>query len=277
MNYSSRFWLFAPLGVFLALTAVAMTHWYALAGAVENKLDAMNGHQAAPGITLSFASKTVSGFPFNIDVVFDKFAIEGQGAHGPFRWTSEKFALHRLTYGRTQDIYEAAGNQSLSWTDAGGRSHGLNFLPGSLHASAIADSKGLARVDVEAVDAGGRDSSGAAFTAAGVQFHLRRDPKIDALDFQVSGSEIKSQGNSAGLFGDHISRVSFYATLTKGSAFADLLAGKGGWADAAADWRAKGGQVAMGPVEIKSSGLTLNANSFPDAGGDLAGVLEPLY
>lgn len=277
MKYSSRFWLFAPVALCLALVAAAMAHWYVVAGAVEKKLDAVNGHEVAPGITLSFASRKVSGFPFNIDVVFEKLAVQGQGAHGPFRWTSEKFALHRLTYGRAQDIYEAAGNQTLSWTDGRGRGHGLNFLPATLHASAIADAKGLARFDLEAVDAGGRDSEGAAFTAADVQMHFRRDPKADAMDLQVSGSEIKTQGNIAGLFGDHITRISLYATLSRGSAFAPLLAGTASWAEASSDWRAKGGQVAMGPVEIKSAGLNLSATAFPDTGGDLVAVLDALY
>ena len=277
MNYSSRFWLFAPVAVFLALGAVAMAHWYVVAGAVEKKLDAANGHEIAPGITLSFAKKSVSGFPFNIDIVFEKFAVEGEGAHGPFRWTSEKFALHRLTYGRTQDIYEAGGNQTLNWTDGGGRSHGLNFLSAMLHASAVADAKGLARFDLEAVDAGGHDSEGVTFTAADTQIHFRRDPKTDAVDLQVSGSEITAQANIAGLFGDHITRISVYATLSRGSAFAPLLAGTGSWAQAAADWRAKGGQAVMGPVEIKSAGLNLNATAFPDAGGDLASLLDGLY
>jgi hypothetical protein len=277
VKYSSRFWLFAPITIFLALAAVAMAHWWVVAGTVERELDEMKGREAAPGITLSFATKSVSGFPFNLDIVFTDFAVSGQGAHGPFRWSTEKFALHRLTYGRLQDIYEAAGSQTLSWTDGAGRAHGLNFLPGSLHASAIADSKGLLRFDLEAMDAGGRDSSGAPFTAADAQIHLRRDPKADAVDLQVSGSEIKSQENIAGLFGDHITHVALYATLTRGAAFAPLLAGKSTWAAASADWRAKGGQVTMGPVDIHSAGVNLTANAFSDTGSDLTGVLDPLY
>ena len=277
MTYSSRFWLFAPITIFLALAAIAMAHWWVVAGTVERQLDAMNGHDAAPGISLSFATKSVSGFPFNLDIVFTDFAVTGQGAHGPFRWSTGKFALHRLTYGRLQDIYEAAGNQALSWTDGSGEAHGLNFLPGSLRASAIADSKGLLRFDLEAVDAGGHDSSGAPFTTADAQIHLRRDPKADAMDLQVSGSEIKGQGNIARLFGDHITHIALYAILTKGSAFAPLLAGTGTWAAASADWRAKGGQVTIGPVDIRSTGVNLTANAFSDAGTDLGGLLDPLY
>jgi len=277
VRYSSRFWLYAPLALFLALAVWVCVHWWVVAGAFDKKLDALNGHEAVPGITLSFASKSVSGFPFNIDVVFTHFAIVGQGAHGPFRWTTDRFALHRLTYGRLQDIYEAAGNQTLNWTDGGGTPHGLNFLPGSLRASAIADRQGVLRFDLDVMGASGHDGAGTPFTAVRSQLHLRRDPKADAMDVQVSGDEIKTQGNIAGLFGDHIAHIALYATLTKGAAFAPLLAGTGTWAAASADWRAKGGQVTMGPVDIHTSAISLTANAFSDTGSDLGGVLDPLY
>ena len=68
-----------------------------------------------------------------------------------------------------------------------------------------------------------------------------------------------------------------YATLTQGQAFAPLLEGRGSWAAASADWHAKGGQVAIGPVAIASSSLNLTATAFPDSGNDLRGVLDPLY
>jgi hypothetical protein len=278
VNYSSRFWLFAPLVLLFALAAWAMGHWWVVAGAVEKKLNALNGHQAVPGITVSYTGKTISGFPFNIDVVFTGFAVEGQGAHGPFRWTTENFALHRLTYGPAQDIYEAAGNQSLSWTDRDGKGHVLKFLPGSLRASTARDGGGLNRFDLDMVATGGSDSEGQAFTAARMQFHLRRDPKANALDLMIEADDIKSGGNIAGrLFGDHIKRLTLYATLTQGKSFAPLLAGTASWADAASDWHAKGGQTAIGPVAISSSGLNLTANAFSDSGADLSGLLDPLY
>src|SRR6185437_10251194 len=110
MNYSSRFWLYAPLALFLALAAWAMIYWWVVARAFDDKLNAVNGHDAVPGISISYTGKTISGFPFNVDVVFTGLKISGAGAHGPFAWSSEKFALHRLTYGRAQDIYEAAGD-----------------------------------------------------------------------------------------------------------------------------------------------------------------------
>jgi hypothetical protein len=277
LSFSSRFWLYAPLVMFFAIAAWAMANWWVMAGLLDKKLNALNGHEAVPGITLSYATKTISGFPFNIDVVFTGFAVEGQGAHGPLRWTTENFALHRLSYGRTQDIYEAAGKQTLNWTDGGGKSHALKFLPGLLHASSVMDGRGLLRFDLEAVAAAGSDSAGAAFTAAHAQLHLRHDPKADGLDLMISGDGIKASGSIAGLFGDQIKSLKLFATLTQGQSFTPLLEGRSSWPAASTDWRTKGGQVAIGPVAISSSNLNLTANVFPDSGNDLRGVLDPLY
>ena len=277
MNYSSRFWLFAPLAVFLGLAAWAMAYWWIVAAALDKKLTALNGHEALPGITVSFASKSISGFPFNIDVILTGLVIEGQGAHGPLRWSAEKFALHRLTYGRPKDIYEAAGNQSLSWTDGGGHAHLLTFLPGTMRASSITDGRGLVQFDLDIGAAGGTDKDGAPFTAARAQFHVRRDPKADALDLAITGDDIRPTGLAALLFGGQIKNIKLLATLTEGQAFAPLLAGKGSWAAASADWRARHGQVMIGPLAISSRGLNLTANAFPDSGNDLRGLLNPLY
>ncbi len=275
MNYSSRFWLFAPLVALLALAAWACWYWSVVAGALEKKLDALNGHEAAPGMTVSFADKTISGFPFNIDLVFDRLVVEGKGAHGPFRWTSDKFALHRLTYGPAQDIYEAAGNQTLAWTDGGGAQHQVKFLPGTLHASAGMDGKGLVRFDLEIVAAGGSDKDGVPFTAAHAQFHVRRSPNADALDLQISGDDIHA--GSLGPFGGAIKSLSLYVSVTPGSPFAQFLAGKQSW-DAASDaWRERGGRVAVGPVTVSSERLTLNANAVPADTAGLRTVLDALY
>src|SRR5215472_12801685 len=86
MNYSSRFFLYAPLALFLLLAAGASAVWWREASALSARLDALNGHEAMPGVTLRFASKTVGGFPFNIDVVFKDFRVEIRTPHGPSIW-----------------------------------------------------------------------------------------------------------------------------------------------------------------------------------------------
>jgi hypothetical protein len=261
LNYSSRFWLYAPLALFLGLAAWAMAYWWVVAGALDKKLTALNGHEAVPGITLSYSTKTISGFPFNIDVVFTGFKIEGAGAHGPFAWQSEKFALHALTYGAVRQIYEMAGQQSLSWQDRGGKPHHISFLPASMHASADMNARGLNRFDLDIVGAGGKDSDDAPFTIARAQFHLRHDPKIDALDMMVSANQVRTASLSFG-------SLSAYSTLSHGAALAPLLAGTQSWPQAVAAWHGAGGTPQPGQH---------SADPGMNIGGVMDGILTPLY
>jgi hypothetical protein len=273
MKYSSRFWLYAPLVLFLALAAWAMSHWWFMASALDKKLKAMNGHQAVPGVTLSWDSQTLSGFPFRLDVVFTNFTAHAEGPRGPLIWHSDRFAMHALTYGRTQGIFEAAGPQTLSWSDADGAHHQLSFLPGSLRASAIADSKGLTRFDLDMLDASGKDSDGAAFTVGRAQLHARRDPKSDALDLNVSAVEAKDPATP---FGDHIQNMEIYAQATQGSAFARLLAGQAGWMDAIMAWRHQGGAITATRAHVQSSALNTDKADASLAPG-LRAFLFPFY
>ena len=273
MSYSSRFWLYAPLALFLAIAAWAMAHWWILAKDLDKNLAAMNGHQVIPGITVSWASQTLSGFPFRMDAVFTDILVRAEGPRGPLIWHSDRFALHALTYGRAQDIFEAAGPQILAWTDADGARHQLSFLPGSLRASAIADGKGISRFDLDMLDASGKDSDGANFTAARAQLHMRRDPKSDALDLMLSALEIKDPGAP---FGDHVKKLELYSKITPGSAFARLLSGQEGWMDAIMAWKHRSGEIVTGPVDIQSNAFIAKSDG-PDLQPRLRALLFPLY
>lgn len=252
MKYSSRFWLYAPLALFLALAAWAMIHWWILATAVDQRLKAMNGHQAIPGVTVSWGSQTISGFPFRMDVVFTNVLVRAEAPRGPLVWHTDRLASHALSYGQPHYIFEAAGPQSLAWSDADGVRHHLSFVPGSLRASSIADGKGLLRFDLDMLDAGGKDGDGTPFTAGRTQFHMRRDPKSDALDLMMSAVEVRA----ATPFGDHIQTLDLYSKITQGSAFARLLTGRAGWMDALMAWRHQQGEIVNGPVHIHASGVT---------------------
>ena len=255
LNYSSRFWLYGPLILFLTLAVWAMAHWWSVASTLDNKLKAMNGHQAVPGIRLSWSKQTISGFPFNLDVVFDNLQVQAEAPRGPLVWHSDRFALHALSYGGAHYIFEAAGQQTLTWSDADNDRHQLSFLPASLHASSIADGKGLARFDLDMVGASGKDSDGGAFTAARVQFHMRRDPKGDVLDLMQSAADVEGHGTP---FGDRIQNLEVYSQITQGSAFARLLAVRTGWMDALMAWRHQNGGIVHGPVHIQSSAVRVD-------------------
>jgi hypothetical protein len=272
MSYSSRFWLYAPLALFLGLAIWAMTHWWLAAQDMDRKLIALNGHQAVPGIRVSWDKQTISGFPFRLDVVLENLSVRAEAPRGPIAWHTDRFALHALTYGRSQDIFEAAGQQSLDWTDADRIQHRLSFLPATLRASVIEDARGVSRFDLDLLDGGGKGTDGASFTIGRAQFHMRRDPKADALDVMLSAVEAKGPTP----FGDRIRSLEIYARVTQGKAFTRLLAGKSGWMDALMAWRHDGGRIVTDKANIQSSALTIEAPSAQLEPG-LRALLFPLY
>jgi hypothetical protein len=236
MNYSSRFWLYAPTGLFLMLALAAMIHWWISADAFEKKLAALKDRPAIPGVVLDWDKVAVGGFPFRLDADFVNFRITGEAAHGPFAWRSERFALHALSYGRSQAVYEAAGRQQLSWSDASGARHAADFLAASMRASSICDALGLRRFDLDVLDIGAKS-----FTIARLQFHMRRDPDGKDLDLMLRAQAA----------GTH-PKVQVYATLGQAAALRALLRGDAFWPQAAADWRAHGGMAKLSQVVAPS-------------------------
>jgi hypothetical protein len=244
-KYSSRFWLYAPISLFLMIAAAVMVHWWMVADAFGKKLDAAKGHQAIPGVTLDWRTVTVGGFPFRIDADFTDFTIAGAGAHGPFAWTTEKFAAHALTYGRPKAVYEAAGQQRVRWTAADGSAHAASFLPGSMRASSITGAEGLRRFDLDIVGMGAKD-----FTIGRLQFHMRRDPADLDLMLKADTAGARKQ-------------VQVYALLSRAGPLVSLLKGESSWPDAAANWRAQGGTAKLS--QVIAPGL------------DAEALLSPLY
>jgi hypothetical protein len=232
MNYSHRFWLYAPFCTFLTLAAIAMVHWWIVAGAFEKKLTMLKGHEAVPGITLDWDKVDVGGFPFRLDANFSNFRVHGAAAHGPFAWSAEKFALHALTYGPAKTVYEAAGRQQAAWTDAAGAAHNANFLPGSLRASSILDGKGLSRADLDIVGLSGKD-----FSIGRFQFHMRRDPDGADLDLMLKADAAEARN-----------QLQVFATLSRAGSLASLLKGQASWPQACASWRAQGGVARLSQV-----------------------------
>jgi hypothetical protein len=248
MKYSSRFFLYAPLALFLALATGAGANWWIVASALSKKLDSLNGRPSMPGVTLYFSSKRISGFPFNLDVVFQDFRLEVATAHGPSVWKSEDFAIHALTYGREQMIFEAAGKQLLTWTDLDRLHHVLPFEVGEWHASSIADEHGLRRFDMDLIGFGSP-----ALTAARVQLHARLEPKGNGIDIAGEAAMVRPSGALASLFGDTITLARFNASATPSSAFGGLRAAQTDWQDALETWRKAGGVLHVDDLELNWS------------------------
>jgi hypothetical protein len=246
MRYSSRFFLYAPVPMFVSLAAAVMVYWWIAAAALDKQLDAANGREAIPGVKISFSSKKIAGFPFRLDTLLENLRIEVATTQGPLVWRTEHFASHALNYGRDQAIYEAAGRQEISWRDDDGKLHDFSFVPGWLRASSITADGKLARFDLDIVEIASPDLG-----AGRIQFHLRRDPASDALDIAMSGDTIKLATELQAGFGDTLSHVLLVGKLTSGQSFAPLLSGSADWRRATEDWRALGGTFSIDQLDIK--------------------------
>jgi hypothetical protein len=242
MKYSSRFFLYAPLGVFLLLLAIAGLYWWVLASELSARLEAANGQQVAPGVTMHFASRRITGFPFSLDTEFRDVKFTVATPLGPAAWHSEHFAMHGLTYGRDETIFEAAGHQRLAWRRADGASRTLDFAVASLRASAIDSKDALQRFDLDLVGFGSK-----AFTAQRLQFHLRRH-KGDTLDLYVVADGVRPVPGSCPRLAGPVKDEQFSATVSQAGAFSPVLSASQPWASAALEWRRRGGEVRATPM-----------------------------
>ena len=239
MNYSSRVFLYGPFALLLLVAAATGVHWWFAAAALEKRLDAMQTREAMPGVTIHYGTRSVGGFPFRLEAIFGDFRVSVATPNGPIVWRAEHFALHGLTYGRDEMIFEAAGRQSLRW----GKADRLDFQAGSLHASAIGDAGGLARFDLDIV---AFDSS--ALHAGRIQFHVRRTQ--DTLDVATSGDDLQLSPRLRGAFGDKIRLIALQGGISAPRAFDGLRAGRADWRSALETWRGSQGVLHADPFEI---------------------------
>jgi len=245
-----------------------MIRWRELANDWQARLlAANNGHEIAPGVTLHFASEEIGGFPFNLDAIFDKNVISVQSTRGSFSLASEHFAIHALTYGRDQQVMEAAGLQTLTWTDAVGGTHRFDFVPGSLHASAIENDGRLVRFDL---DLTALQSS--SLIAGRAQFHLRAAPDRNALDFVIRADDIRTPLARAAV----LPLLTIAGRMIPAAPLSPLLSGHDAWRHALGDWRSKDGVMRLDDVDIEwgASHLTASGALAIDAANRLSGKVK---
>ena len=268
MHYSSRFFLYAPFVGLLLLAALAMVHWWMVATALAKHLDAVNGHEIMPGVRIRFAEKRIAGFPFRTDTILKNLRVEVAEADGPVVWTSENFAMHELTYGRVQAVFEAAGHQTLSWTDAHGALHRFAFLPGTFRASSILADGRLIRFDSQIVDLDGID-----FRAADAQLHLRVTK--NGVDAYIALRDAHCSSGYAAPLGPMIDNLIVNGALDRANTLEALLRGDQAPQNALEVWRQGGGVLSVKDLTLTKRNATAHFSGrlALDSNHDLIGVL----
>ena len=220
-----------------------------------------NGREIVAGRDHAFASRSISGFPFSLDTVFRGLSFRIDTPHGPTQWRPEEFAMHALTYGRDETIFEAAGKQDLSWTKADGSKRDLVFAVGSLHASAISRQRRRGAIRPRSRRVGSKE-----FAAQRLQFHIRRNTG-DKIDVIVMADDMRAPANADP--SDGLALLHLEGTMNQAQALDPLRAGSERWYDGLEHWRAANGHLRLASATYEVCGVKLMAQ------GQL--VLDPAH
>ena len=249
MTYSHRFFLYAPAGALLLLVLLYSVYWKMQADMLSARLDALNGGEVSPGIVLSFAEKSVGGYPFRLDTVLSGVTLAHRGPEGETAWRTEKLALHAMSYGRPLYLIETTGLQSfgLPPEKPGGPPRIYLFTPALSHASVLMRDGALLRFDMDIRGVDGKEASkGAApdrtFIAERAQFHLiRRGQDRADIVMQIDGGTI-GMGFMPKL-GPELAHAELHASISAAKAFAGFETGKTNMLNAIERWREEGGAL----------------------------------
>jgi hypothetical protein len=268
MSYSSRFFIYGPVGLLLLIVVLYSVFWRVQADTLSARLDRANGGEVIPGITFAFAGKTVGGYPFRLDAVLSGVAFAHQGVEGEIVWRTEQLALHALSYNLDRYIFEVTGLQSFERSPMaqGSVPRVMYVTPAIARASAILNSGRLARFDMDLWEPQAKDATQGAdpkrsLSADRAQLHLlaRPDDTIDVA-LQINNARIGA-GYAAAQADVTLPLIDLRGKLTESSALGGLAAGTMSVADAAQAWRDRMGELTV-------SDLTLN---WPDARAGLKG------
>ncbi len=253
MRFSSRLFLYAPLLLFVLLLCLVSAYWWQQSQSWKAKLDALNGKEVMPGITMQFAERRIGGFPFRVDTILKQFELKSSNG---FSWKTEDFAIHRLSYKGGQYIFEAAGQQQLRYPALNGENRNFVFLPGSLRADALLQGGILKRFDLVLVAL-----SAPGLTAEGAELHLRHLADQNKIEVVAFANKVSGMNGDLRLVGD----------ITSAMAFMPLLHGTGRLADVLDAWR-KDGSVTL--HKFQSGNQTATGRLKLDAQNRLTGQLS---
>lgn len=268
MSYSNRIYMYGPVGLLLLIAILYSVFWRVEADTMSARLDRANGGEIAPGITFSFAQKTVGGYPFRLDVLLTGVRLGYRNGSTEINWRTDRFALHRMSYGRNQFIFESDGTQTISWaTQPDATPVTIQLSPETARASAILNQGRLLRFDLDLWRPQGTETGPslmpAVFAADRAQFHALAH-RNNTLDVAIQVDNGRTGSSATQAVQASLPLIDCRATLNRADVLTGLEQGNEDFTHAFELWRNR-----MGVANITS--LALN---WADARAVLRGDLK---
>src|SRR5262249_50200046 len=280
MSYSNRIFIYGPVGLLVLIVVLYSVFWRVQADLLAAKLDSVNGDEIIPGVDFAFAEKSISGFPFRLDVVLSGVTFSNRGPTGETAWRTEKLAMHTMSYSSNLLVFEAAGLQSLPLPGDNGPPPRVTYVtPAIARATAVLRDGKLSRGDLDLWPAPRKDASRAAdpkrtFSASRAQLHLlsRTDDTIDVA-VKIEGANL-GEGYRPKL-GTAVPLVDLRGKVLQSDELGDLELGRKSLSDALEQWRQHGGTLAVEKLSLDWAGVKsdMSGTLGVDAAHRLSGVL----
>lgn len=265
-----RLGITTPFILLAILIAAWSGGWWWLRGEAMQRMDETAKVMGDKGYRLTWSERTVSGYPFRLDVNLKDAAVSE-----PSGWQLTAPLIKAEAYIYRLDHWVLVTPQGLTFTRPDG---GAVIVQGRAMRASLADfDKRPPSIMLEGVDLTFDPEAGAKpyFLSAAKQLNMKILAGPDDLGgvlLHIGGARMALEGLAARATEGGLVDMDLDLTLTKMSA----LAGQD-WESAARSWAAKGGVIQVRQASVTGGAAKLSAKAgtlTPDANGRLSGDLD---
>lgn len=249
----SRKGLYVPLALLFAVIALWSGIWVYARGKAGELMDAWMAREARVGRQWTCPDRSISGFPFRIDVICSKPTFvsseprrTGQGALDRLAVTARILDPKQIIAVFNGPLTFKAENGDmveLAFADARASYRGT---PGTLDQASIDLTKPVVTLTAAAMQP-------VKFASAKAELHIRRAPVAEpATDIALSATEIQSEALNAALADSSPAAINFRTQLTK---FAPAPIRD--WRQTLETWRQADGEAKIDQLTITKGGMNL--------------------
>jgi len=280
-SYSHRIWIFGPIIALGLLVAAYSAYWHVTGNTWAARLDGANGGEIMPGVTFAFANKSISGFPFRLDIVLDGVTIAHHTPEGETALRIEKLAIHALSYNASHYLFETDGLVSLARPGANGTQPNVLYItPAQSRASALLNQGVLTRFDLDMIgfaarDARSEETSARDVRAARLQFHVMAQGE-NSIALAIKANDLTIGSGYEFPFDRSVEIFGVRGAITQSPALIPLRKGDVTFEEGLDQWRAVKGEVQVTALDAVLGGkpVALTGALTLDETGDLSGDLK---